>query len=191
MNAQEIIQLLQLEPLPEEGGYFRRTYESAERVAVGALPPRYQQDMLMGTAIYALFTPTDFSAMHRLNTDEVYHFYAGDPLEMLLLYPDGSGQTILLGNDLSAGMQPQFVAPRDAWQGSIVAPTIPAQKSSERDKTFLEGDTDSSAETHGFSLIGTTMAPGYEQSSFELGDLETLLAQYPHFAEPIRQRMRE
>lgn len=168
MTATELINLLQLEPLPEEGGFFRRTYESAERVAAAALPPRYQDNMLLGTAIYALFTAKDFSAMHRLSTDEVYHFYYGDPLEMLLLYPDGSGESVLLGDDFAAGMRPQFVAPRDAWQGSTCTPNGP----------------------HGFSLIGTTMAPGYEQSSFELGERDELLRAYPDFAEAIKKLTR-
>jgi len=168
MTATELVDLLQLEPLPEEGGFFRRTYESAERMTAAVLPSRYRQDMLFGTAIYALFTETDFSAMHRLNTDEVYHFYYGDPLEMLLLMPDGSGETVLLGNDFAAGMRPQFVAPRSVWQGSMSAPNGP----------------------HGFSLIGTTMAPGYEESSFELGEQNALLRAYPDFAEAIKKLTR-
>lgn len=174
MNAQQIIEHLNLEPLPEEGGYFRRTYETAERIDIAALPPRYRettahpQELLLGTAIYALFTATDFSAMHRLNSDEIYHFYYGDPLELLLLHPDGSGETIVLGTDFATGMTPQVVVPQDAWQGSIIR----------------------AGGAHGFSLIGTTMAPGFEWSSFELGERAALIEQYPDFATRINARTR-
>jgi predicted cupin superfamily sugar epimerase len=117
MNAQEIIGLLNLTPLPEEGGYFFQTYKSPEKIPHYALPQRYQSDMSMGTAIYVLFTEADFSALHRLNTDEIYHFYLGDPVEMLLLHPDGSGEIFLLGLDLESGMRPQKVVRRNVWQG--------------------------------------------------------------------------
>jgi len=163
MTVAEIIKQLNLEPLNQEGGYFRRTYQSSEKIPNGILPRQYQQDLAVGTAIYALFTPTEFSAMHRLDTDEIYHFYYGDPLEVLLLHPDGSGETFTLGNNFQAGMEPQKVVPKDVWQGSRSQP---------------DGQ-------HGFSLIGTTMAPGFEWGGFELGNKEQLQAQFPDFAEMI------
>ena len=163
MNAAEIIKQLQLEPLPEEGGFFRRTYQSAEKIPNGILPRPYQQELAVGTAIYALFTPTDFSGLHRLDSDEIYHFYAGDPLEMLLLNPDGTGEQFFLGTDFQAGMKPQKVVKNGVWQGSR---SIPGGK-------------------HGFSLIGTTMAPGFEWQGFELGERQPLLTQYPGFADLI------
>lgn len=168
MNAQEIIELLNLTPLPEEGGHFFQTYKSPERIPHYALPQRYQSDMSLGTAIYALFTELDFSAMHRLNTDEIYHFYLGDPVEMLLLHPDGSGEIFLLGNDLGSGMRPQKVVRRGVWQGSRLVP----------------------GGTYGFALIGTTMAPGFEWHGFELGDREMLLDEYQAFADEIADRVR-
>ena len=163
MNAAEIIKQLQLEPLPEEGGFFRRTYQSTEKIPSGILPRHYQQELAVGTAIYALFTPTDFSALHRLDSDEIYHFYAGDPLEMLLLNPDGTGEQFILGTDFQAGMQPQKVVEKGVWQGSR---SIPGGQ-------------------HGFSLIGTTMTPGFEWQGFELGERQTLLSQYPIFSKFI------
>lgn len=168
LTAPQVIALLQLEPLPLEGGFFRQTYKSAEIIAPAALPARYRQAMVFGTAIYALLTPQDFSAMHRLDTDEIFHFYYGDPLEMLLLQPDGSGELFLLGNDLQAGQQPQKVVPREVWQGTRLAP----------------------GGRHGFALIGTTMAPGFEWSGFELGQRDVLIRQYPAFAEMIATRVR-
>ncbi len=166
LTAQEIIDLLQLEPLDREGGYFRQTYLAPETIPSQALPSRYRKAMALGTAIYALFTPDVFSAMHRLDTDEVYHFYLGDPLEMLLLYPDGAGEVTLLGNDLRAGMRPQKVVSRGVWQGSRSLPG-----------------------PHGFSLIGTTMAPAFDWAGFEGGALKPLVAQYPAFAAAIRARL--
>lgn len=167
-TLQEVIQLLHLEPLPLEGGFFHQTYKSAETVPIEALPARYQQPMSFGTAIYAALTATDFSAMHRLDTDEIYHFYLGDPLEMLLLHPDGSGEVVILGTDLQSGMQPQKVVERGVWQGS---------------RPVAGG-------TFGYSLFGTTMAPGFEWSSFELGQADPLIQEYPAFAEMIKARVR-
>lgn len=168
LTAQEVIDLLQLEPLPHEGGFFHQTYRSSETIPAAALPARYGQERVLGTAIYALLTPTDFSAMHRLDTAEIYHFYYGDPLEMLLLHPDGSGELFFLGSDLPAGQRPQKVVERDVWQGSRLA---------------LGGQ-------YGFTLIGTTMAPGFEWAGFELGERDDLVQQYPDFAEMIAARVR-
>lgn len=168
LTAQQVIDLLQLEPLPLEGGFFRQTYKSPEILSPEVLPERYAQPMVFGTAIYALLTPADFSAMHRLDTDEIYHFYYGDPLEMLLLHPDNSGEVFLLGSDLLAGQQPQKVVARNIWQGTRLASGGP----------------------HGFTLIGTTMAPGFEWSGFELGERDALTRQYPAFAAMIAARVR-
>lgn len=168
LTAQEVIDLLQLEPLPHEGGFFHQTYRSSETVPPAALPARYGQERVLGTAIYALLTQTDFSAMHRLDTAEIYHFYYGDPLEMLLLHPDGSGELFLLGSDLQAGQRPQKVVERDVWQGTRLA----------------------SGGQHGFALIGTTMAPGFEWAGFELGERDALVQQYPDFADMIAARVR-
>ncbi len=168
MKATDIIELLQLEPLPEEGGYFRQNYYAPESLSAETLPTRYTQDRPLGTAIYALFTADDFSAMHRLDTDEIYHFYIGDPLELLLLNPNGTGEIFLLGNDLNAGMRPQKVVSRGVWQGSRPVP----------------------AGEHGFTLIGTTMAPGFEWVGFELGNAAELIQQFPQFIDQIKARTR-
>ena len=168
LTAQEVIGLLQLEPLPLEGGFFCLTYRSPEKIIPEALPERYQQALVLGTAIYALLTLTDFSAMHRLDTDEIYHFYYGDPLEMLLLQPDGASEVFLLGNDLLAGQRPQKVVIRNVWQGSRPA----------------------AGGRYGFALIGTTMTPGFEWSGFELGERDTLVKQYPDFAKMITSLVR-
>src|SRR2546423_15381517 len=97
LTAEQLIARLQLRPLPLEGGYFRETYRSADQLSAAALPEGYGRDKAAGTAIYYLLTPETFSALHRLPTDEVFHFYAGDPVLQLQLWPDGSGREIVLG----------------------------------------------------------------------------------------------
>jgi len=164
LTADQIVELLGLVPLPHEGGLFRQTYRAAEEVAAAPLPPRYGGPRRFATAIYYLLSddPDSFSALHRLKTDEVYHFYLGDPVEMLLLHPDRTGERVVLGQELAAGQQVQFVVPAGAWQGSRLRPG-----------------------GH-YALLGTTMAPGYEQQDFELGRREELLGAYPDLAELIR-----
>ncbi len=163
MNAQQIIDLLDLRPLPQEGGYFRQSYLSTTELPPEALSPEYQHPHPLSTVIYYLLThETDsFSALHRLPTDEVWHFYLGDPVELLLLHRDGSAQLVELGTDLAAGQQVQFVVPAEAWMGARL---LPSGK---------------------FALMGTSMAPGYIDSDYEAGEREALIATYPEQAERI------
>src|SRR5688572_30145926 len=109
MTADELIALLRLQPHPKEGGFFRETYRGDEALAAAALAPRYGSARSVGTAIYYLLTPTTYSALHRLKSDEVFHFYLGGPVRMLQLFPDGGGETIILGPDLAQGHQLQTV----------------------------------------------------------------------------------
>lgn len=162
MTAEEIMRLLGLKPLPREGGYYVETYRAAEFIPPGALPARYRAAKPAGTAIYYLLTPETFSALHRLPTDEIYHFYLGDPVELLQLRPDGSGSVLTLGPDLAAGQRPQIVVPRGVWQGSRLEP----------------GGR--------FALLGTTMAPGYGEEDYEPGRREVLTQEFPAFAALIQ-----
>ena len=155
MTAAELIKLLSLEPLPGEGGYYRETYRSSEFMSPGALHQRYISQKSMGTAIYYLLTPDTHSALHRLPSDEIYHFYLGDPVLMLLLHRDGRSQTITLGPDLAGGQQVQAIVPEGTWQGSML----------------MEGGR--------FALMGTTMAPGFDFSDFEAGEAESLIQSFP------------
>jgi len=167
LTAAHIIELLHLEPLPIEGGFFRRTYRAEETIAKTALPDRYPHAKYFGSAIYYLLDAARFSALHRLLTDEVYHFYLGDPVEMLLLYPDGSSEVIPLGSDLEAGDQVQFVAPRGTWQGA----------------RLRAGGR--------FALLGTTLAPAWDESDFELGRRDELIQQYTDRTELIQALTRQ
>ncbi len=163
MTAEEVKQLLQLDPLPVEGGFFRETYRSRWQVSAEYLPDGSRGPRSIGTAIYYLITPKEFSALHRLPGTEVFHFYAGDPVVMLQLLPDGTSQTIALGNDLLNGQQPQVIVRGHVWQGCRLAP----------------GGR--------WALMGTTMCPGFDHADYESGDRDWLIAQYPGAAQEIRQ----
>jgi predicted cupin superfamily sugar epimerase len=157
----DIIELLQLEPLPVEGGFYCETYRADESLDPTALPDRYAGERVLGSAIYYLLHGSHFSALHRLLTDEIYHFYLGDPVELVLLYPDRTDEVRRLGNNLAAGERPQIRVPRGVWQGSRLA--MPGH----------------------FALLGTTMAPGYDPADFELGDRRRLLSSHPQRSDEI------
>jgi uncharacterized protein len=156
----DLIHHFGFDPLPVEGGLFKQSYRSAETIPQAALPARYPHAKLFGSAILYLFTAEadSFSALHMLPTDEIYHFYLGDPVEMLQLYPDGHSERVILGQDVLNGQQVQYVAPRGVWMGSYLRP----------------GGR--------FALIGTTMAPGFSNDDYQGGDRATLIQQYPHAA---------
>jgi uncharacterized protein len=166
--SDRIIEYFHLEPLRVEGGYYTQTYRSPEDLEREALPERYGDARPVGTAIlYLLDGQADcFSALHRLPTDEIYHFYLGDPVEMLLLFPDGKSERVTLGQDVFAGQVVQFVAPRGAWQGSHL----------------VAGG--------GYALLGTTMAPGYADADYIGGEREDLVRKYPAEADLIRRLTR-
>jgi predicted cupin superfamily sugar epimerase len=163
-SAAQLIEHLRLEPLTLEGGHFRQTYVAKESVATEALPARYGAPRTFGTAIYYLLTsePDSFSALHCLETDEIYHFYLGDPVEMLLLHPDRHGERIVVGPDILGGQQVQFVVPRGVWQGA----------------RLIYGGS--------FALMGTTMAPGFDFADWSEGKRDALIREYPQHAELIR-----
>ena len=161
ISAEEIKVLLHLKPTPGEGGYFVETYRSPEYIPEETLPRRYKSGRTYSTAIYYLLTPKTFSAMHRLQSDEIFHFYLGDPVEMLQLWPDGSGRILVLGSDLLKGMQPQIVVPKGVWQGT---------------RLLWGGE---------YALLGTTVAPGFEFADFESGNRNVLIKSFPQFKDLI------
>src|SRR5690242_11757474 len=111
LTAEQIIERLQLVPLTIEGGFFRETYRSDLSIPAAGLPGVYGGDRNASTSIYYLLTPDTFSAIHVIKSDEVFHFYAGDPVEMFQVLPDGSARVVIIGNDLAAGHEPQLVVP--------------------------------------------------------------------------------
>jgi uncharacterized protein len=158
LTAKQIQDFLKLKPLPVEGGFFVESYRSKYTLARPSLPACYVGERGLSTAIYYMLTPDTFSAMHRLKSDEVYHFYLGDPVEVLMLKPDGAAEAVLLGQDILAGMRVQHAVPGGTWQGSRLAP----------------GGK--------YALMGTTMAPGFDPLDYEPGKRDALSAQYPSYA---------
>ena len=155
--------MFNFQPISQEGGYYFSTYHSAMMLpglAPGS-PPR-----LAGSAIYFLMSPGDFSALHRLHEDEIYHYYTGSPIALLQLFPNGTGSVTICGPEFWNGQQPQVVIKHDVWQGS--RPLDPKN----------------------YSLLGTTMTPGFTASDFELGKRDELLKLYPKFAEQIKSLTR-
>lgn len=162
MTAEDVKKLLGLQPHPREGGWYVRTYEARELVAAAAFDDgRYAGARRTGTAIYYLLEPDTFSEMHRLKSDEVFHFYAGDAVEMLQLREGGSGVMVVIGNDLSRGQRPQVVVERGVWQGS----------------RLVEGGR--------WALLGCTVSPGFEYEDYETGTRSQLGANWPEFVNEI------
>lgn len=167
LTAAEIIEKLGLAPLAVEGGYFRETYRCAWTLPEHALPPGYGAPRSVATAIYFLLTPDTVSAIHRLPADEVFHFYAGDPAEIVTLGGDGTTRSEILGNRLEEGHVPQVVVPGGTWQGARLLP----------------GGR--------YALMGTTVAPGFDYADLEMGRREELQRRYPSSSERIAALTRE
>ena len=162
MTADEVKKILGLVPHPREGGYFIRTYEAAESIpAASFLDGRYEGARKTGTAIYYLLEPNTFSEMHRLQSDEVFHLYMGDAVEILQLFPDGVGRVSVIGTDLVEGERPQVVVERGIWQGS----------------RLKDGGS--------WALLGCTVSPGFEFKDYEEGRRDDLCAGWPEFDEEI------
>ena len=161
MTAGEIKALLKLEPHPIEGGWYRRTYTSAVGVALlGGVRP-------YGTAIYYLLEEGTFSEMHVLASDEIFHFYLGDPVEIFLLLLDGSSALLTLGPDLAAGQKPQILVPAGVWQGA----------------RLIDGGK--------VALLGCTVTPGFEFADYRSGSYAELAAKWPADAAQIRMLTRK
>ena len=160
MTAEEIKALLGLEPHPVEGGWYRRTYTSESKLQLerGA--------RALGTAIYYLLDEGTFSEMHRIASDEIFHFYVGDPVEMLQLFPDGSSAVLTLGPDLEAGQRPQILVPAGVWQG----------------ERLVGGGK--------VALFGCTVTPGFDFADYESGIYAELAAKWPAETERIRKLTR-
>lgn len=144
----QLIQHYQLEPLPAEQTLFKSTYRSRRE---------YQSGKPAGTAIIALYCaePASVSLFHRLPEDEIWHFYAGDPFRLVLLYADGSSEDVIMGSKPLAGQHVQFTVPAGVWQAGHM----------------IEGGE--------YSLFGCTMAPGFTDDMYEGGLRANLLSIYP------------
>jgi uncharacterized protein len=165
MTADEIKSLLHLSPHPVEGGWYRRTYTSEVSVALlrGVRP--------YGTAIYYLLEEGTFSEMHVLASDELFHFYLGDPVEMLQLLPNGDSRVITLGTDLAAGQHVQLVVPAGVWQGTRLV-------------------NDGKPEGGKVALLGCTVTPGFDFGDYRSGTYAELSAGWPAEAARIKNLTR-
>jgi predicted cupin superfamily sugar epimerase len=157
LTARKIIKLLKLQPLPGEGGFYRETYRSALRANCGARTKRS-----LGTTIYYLITPESFSALHRISSDEIFHFYSGDPAEIFLFGTGGKYRKVILGPGIGQGQHPQFLVPGNVWQGT----------------RLIKGGS--------FALLGTTVFPGFDLGDYQQGGRKELQAMYPRHKNIIK-----
>jgi predicted cupin superfamily sugar epimerase len=168
ISADELKEMLHLEPHPREGGWFRQTWKADETIPLDALPAgRYTGSRSAGTAIYYLLEPDNFSEMHKLASDEVFHFYLGDPVEMLQLWPDGTGKRVVLGRDLGNGELLQTVVPQGVWQGT---------------RLIAGGKV---------ALLGCTVSPGFDYADYASGKREELVQGWPQWAEFVARLTRQ
>jgi predicted cupin superfamily sugar epimerase len=120
-TSQEVKAMLGLEPHPT-CGFVAETYRSPLKIPASALPEAYEADRPYGSALYFLVSPDAQIVMHRIRSDQQYHHYMGDPLEVLMLYPDGTGAVATVGSDLAAGERPQLFVPGETFHTSRLAP---------------------------------------------------------------------
>lgn len=163
-TAPELVTRLQLLRHPE-GGWYRETYRAAEQIAGSALPERFGGDRALSTAIYFLLEPGDFSALHRIKADELWHYYGGSSVLVHRIDPDGSYHRLQLGPRLAAGEQFQLMVPAGCWFGAEPVGT-------------------------GYALVGCTVAPGFDFTDFELAERAQLISCYPQHAELITRLTR-
>ena len=163
--VQELVKALALQPHPE-GGWYRETYRAAETVASSALPERYDGPRSHATAIYFLLDAAGFSALHRLKSDEQWHFYSGSTLTIHVIHPDGRYAPVRLGPDLDRGETFQAVVPHGCWFGaSVDAPD-------------------------GHALVGCSVAPGFDFADFEMASRRDLCRTFPDHARLITRLTR-
>ena len=153
MNAKKIIQYLDLKPLPIEGGFFREIYRSDKNIA--------PLNRCFATHIYYLVTPEDFSPLHKVASDELFHFYLGDSVEQIQISPDGELRKYRLGVNLLDQEYPMAAVPANHWQGL----------------RLVEGGA--------WALMGCTVAPGFEYEDLQMGIRENLIKRFPVHAESI------
>lgn len=163
-EAQYWVEKLNLQPHPE-GGYYRETYRSEQRL-LGCCLHEHEGPRSVATTIYFLLPAEQFSALHRLRSDEIWHFYAGSPLTLHIIDPQGNLSQIKLGANAENGETFQAVVKAGCWFGATV------------------DDSD------GYTLVGCTVAPGFEFEDLELGDRQKLLERYPQHRELIERLTR-
>lgn len=151
-SIQEIIQFYQLLPHPE-GGYYKETYRSSEWGPADRLSEKFIGKRNYSTAIYFLLEENSFSAFHRIQSDECWHFHTGDAVDIHVLHPNGNDELIKLGGNIEMGEQYQAVVPAGAWFAF---------------------------KTNGqYTLVGCTVSPGFDFADFELTKAAELALLFP------------
>jgi len=155
-EVKTLVEHYHLQPLPVEGTLFAGTYRSAQE---------NEDSKPVGTAMIGMYCdePYSVSLFHKLKYDEVWHFYGGDPLRLVLLFPDGSSRDVIMGSDHQKGQLVQFVIPAGVWQAGHM----------------IDGGR--------YSLFGCTVAPGFTDDIFEGGPHDELLKLYPDRADDINK----
>ncbi|PKL12140.1 MAG: hypothetical protein CVV52_11205 [Spirochaetae bacterium HGW-Spirochaetae-8] len=165
LTAEAVITRLGLEPLGGEGGFYRRVHVSHHTIDTSALG-RHSLPMLpLSSVIYYLVTPESISGLHWLAGEEVWTFILGDQLQQLVLFPDGTGETRVLGNLLELGSSAVSVVPAGCWQGTRLKAS--------------DGE-------YGYALCSTVMSPAFDNTDFRMGDIG-LTELYPDFSDEIRR----
>ena len=145
-----------------EGGYFSETYRSKEKIRKIHLPKRFSGYRHFSTAIYYLLTGNDFSCFHRLNADEVWHFYSGSSLILYVISPKGNLKKIVLGNE-SENTVHQYTFKHNHW---------------------LAGEV---SDKNSYSFVGCTVSPGFEYEDFEPGQRNDLIKKFPRHRDIIKK----
>ncbi|MEM8509080.1 MAG: cupin domain-containing protein [Bacteroidota bacterium] len=161
-DIERLVQKLGLVPHPE-GGYFKETYRSIGAIPTGVLGKPFQGNRNFCTAIYFLLTSDSFSAFHKIEQDEIWHFYCGAPITLHQISPEGDYSKQLIGSNILTGETPQLVVPARSWFAAAV---------DEKDR---------------YALVGCTVAPGFDFSDFTLANCDSLVAKFPQHKEIIVQ----
>ena len=161
-TVHELVDLYKLERHPE-GGFFKETYRSEGKIEGSLLPEGMSGSRSFATAIYFLIPEENKSCLHRILSDEIWHFYIGGSLTLVQIFQDGRLETTVLGADLDSGQKLQHVVPAGCWFGAYANSGAP------------------------YAFVGCTVSPGFDFLDFEMGEREHLIETYPHLASTIVQ----
>lgn len=165
LDKDQLIEKLDLEKHPE-GGYFKETYRSEISIPGSILPSEFGSERSVSTCIYFMLTSNEFSAFHKVNQDEAWHFYLGEPILLHVISPKGDYSKIRIGIDFSSDETPQFVVPAQHWFAAEVS------------------------KEESFALVGCTVAPGFDFKDFELAEREQLQNKFPKHSDLIKRLTR-
>ena len=166
LSVEEIITTLDLKPHPE-GGYFRETYRSEEFISKSNLSEDFQGSRNYSTSIYYLLESKDFSAFHKINQDEIWHFYSGNSIELHCISEEGKLTSVIIGKDITKGEVPQYIVPKHHWFAAKVV------------------------KSNTYALVGCTVSPGFDFKDFELASYHTLSKKYPKYESLIKEFTRQ